>query len=280
MKFAKFSLFLTACSALISSSFATERVVSIGGDVTEILYALGAERQLIGRDSTSTVPQQAKMLPDIGYMRQLNTEGILSLKPTRIIATSAAQPSIVLEQVKSAGVHVDHIPLEYTPESVVAKIYQLGKLTDKQIQAATLAEKFTKEMQAVPNSPLNVNVLFLINRAGGNLMAAGKDTVADTAIRLIGAKNAMANSVRFAPLSQEGIIAANPDLVVLTSLSLQSFAAPEDVWQIPGLAHTNAGKHKRLVVVDDIAFLAFGLTIPTELQKMRHVAEQAEKEAK
>lgn len=106
-------------------------------------------------------------------------------------------------------------------------------------------------------------------------MAAGRETVADTAIRLIGATNAMGNTVRFAPISQEGVIAANPDLLVLTSQSLKSFASPDDVWKLPGLAHTNAGKHKRLVVVDDIAFMAFGLTIPHELKKMREAAEQA-----
>lgn len=57
---------------------ASERIVSIGGDVTEIVYALGAEQQLIARDSTSLHPQAAAALPDVGYMRQLNAEGILS----------------------------------------------------------------------------------------------------------------------------------------------------------------------------------------------------------
>lgn len=275
MKFAKFSLFLIACCSVFSSAFAQERVVSIGGDVTEILYALGAEQNIIGRDSTSTVPERVKDLPDIGYMRQLNTEGILALKPTHIIATQAAQPSIVLEQLKSAGVKVEQVPLQYTLESVVAKINRLGEITGKQPQAVELAEKFTKSIQAVNNSPLDVKILFVINRAGSNQMAAGKDTVADTAISLIGAKNAMANAVRFAPISQEGVIAANPDLLVLTTQSYQSFASPDDIWKLAGLAHTNAGKQKRLVVVDDIAFLAFGLTIPQELQKMRTAAEAA-----
>lgn len=273
MKFATFSLFLAACTALFQPVFAEERVVTIGGDVTEILYALGADGNLVGRDSTSVVPKVAKNLPDVGYMRQLNTEGILALKPTQIIATSAAQPSVVLEQLKSAGVKVEQVPLQYSPESVVAKIHQLGKLTHKSEQAASLAAHFTHEIANVPNSPLDLNILFIINRAGGNQMAAGRDTVADTAIRLIGAKNAMGGAVRFAPISQEGIIAANPDLVVMTNLSLESFQSPEEVWNLPGLAHTNAGKHKRLVVVDDIAFLAFGLTIPQELQKMRRAAE-------
>ncbi|AHG85626.1 hemin ABC transporter substrate-binding protein [Bibersteinia trehalosi Y31] len=275
MNFVKLPLFLSACFAFVNATYAQDRVISIGGDVTEILYALNAEQNLVGRDTTSTVPKAVQALPDVGYMRQLNAEGILALKPTHIIATQAAQPSIVLEQLADAGVKIEQVPLQYSVESVVEKIHQLGKITNKQPQAVALAEKFTKDIAAVKNSPLDVNILFVINRAGGNQMAAGKDTVADTAIRLIGAKNAMGNAMRFAPISQEGIIAANPDLVVLTSLSLQSFNSPDEIWNLPGLAHTNAGKHKRLVVVDDIAFLAFGLTMPQELHKMRLAAEQA-----
>lgn len=67
-------------SALFSTaSFAAEqRVISIGGDVTEIVYALNAQNLLVGRDSTSMTPKTVLSLPDVGYMRQLNAEGLLS----------------------------------------------------------------------------------------------------------------------------------------------------------------------------------------------------------
>ncbi|WP_165604901.1 ABC transporter substrate-binding protein, partial [Glaesserella parasuis] len=108
MPFIRFFCFLTACFAISITAQATnERVISIGGDVTEIIYALNAEQNLIGRDSTSLNPPQVKTLPDIGYMRQLNTEGILALKPTKVIASEVSQPSIVLEQLKSAGIQVE-----------------------------------------------------------------------------------------------------------------------------------------------------------------------------
>lgn len=275
MKLAKFFPHLAACLALASSSlFAQERVLSIGGDVTEIIYALGAEQTLIGRDSTSVVPEQAKTLPDVGYMRNLNTEGILALKPTRIIATQVAQPAIVLEQLKAAGVQVDQVPLKYSAESVVEKIHTIGKLVGKPEQAVTLAEKFTNEMAAVDGSPREVKILFILSRSGTNQMVAGKDTVADTAIQLVGAKNAMANSARFVPISQEGVIAANPDLIVITALGVESLGSLDKLWDLPGVAHTKAGKNKHAVVVDDIAFLAFGLNIPQELQKMRQAVEK------
>ncbi|WGE87266.1 ABC transporter substrate-binding protein [Actinobacillus equuli subsp. haemolyticus] len=100
MKLVKFLAFLTACIGL-NPAPAQERIVSIGGDVTEIIYALGAEQALVGRDSTSIAPLAAQQLPDVGYMRQLNVEGILALKPTKVISSDVARPSVVFEQLKS-----------------------------------------------------------------------------------------------------------------------------------------------------------------------------------
>ncbi|MGX3020746.1 heme/hemin ABC transporter substrate-binding protein [Ursidibacter sp. B-7004-1] len=276
MKLAKLFAYLTASITLFSTNLiAQERIISIGGDVTEIIYALNAEQQLVGRDSTSVIPERAKSLPDVGYMRQLNTEGILALKPNKIIATQVAQPAVVFEQLKAAGVTVEQVPFKYSVESVVEKITRIGELLNKQPEALTLSEKFTNEMKAVENSPRNVKVLFILTRAGHNQMVAGADTVADSAIKLVGAKNAMGNAARFVPISQEGVIAANPDLIVLTSLGVESLGSVDKLWELPGIAHTTAGKKKQVVVVDDIAFLAFGLTIPQELHKMRQAVEKA-----
>lgn len=277
MKFVK-KLFLVSSTVILSTvAMAQERIVSIGGDVTEIIYALNAEQNLVGRDSTSMIPQAVNALPDIGYMRQLNAEGILALKPTKVIATEVAQPSIVLEQLKSAGVTVDTIPFKYSAENVVEKIKKVGESLSKQTQAVTLAENFANELKAIPNSPLDVRILFVLNRAGANQTVAGKDTVADEAIKLIGAKNAMGNNVRFVPISQEGVIAANPDLIVMTRLGIQSLGSTEKVWELPGIAHTNAGKNKQLVIVEDIAFMSFGLTTPKALLTLRQAAEQVKK---
>ncbi|MFP3787446.1 ABC transporter substrate-binding protein, partial [Burkholderia sp. SIMBA_024] len=76
------TLCLALALALPFTAAAAERIVSIGGDVTEIAFALGAGDEIIARDSTSLQPEAVKPLPDVGYMRQLNAEGILALKPT------------------------------------------------------------------------------------------------------------------------------------------------------------------------------------------------------
>ncbi len=83
------------------SHAAVERLVTLGGDVTEIVYALHAEESLVARDSTSSWPPAAQKLPDVGYLRQLNAEGILALRPQLVLASAQAQPLAGLTQ--SAG---------------------------------------------------------------------------------------------------------------------------------------------------------------------------------
>ncbi len=94
---------LIALLALPFSLLAEERVVSIGGDITEIVYALGAQNTLVARDTTSLRPALATKLPDVGYMRQLNAEGILAMRPTLVLASELSKPSLALTQWKRRG---------------------------------------------------------------------------------------------------------------------------------------------------------------------------------
>lgn len=257
-------------------SFAQQRVIAIGGDVTEIIYALNAEQNLVARDSTSLVPAQVKALPDIGYMRQLNSEGILALKPTLVISSELAQPSVVLEQLKNAGVKVETVPVDNSAQGVVTKIERIGQILDKTTMAKALAEQFQQAMAKIPTTPLQTKILFIMSHSNTTPLVAGQQTVADTIITMSGAKNAVQGVARYTPLSQEGLITANPDLIVISQNSVESLGGLDKLWQLVGMAHTNAGKQQQAVVVDDVAFLTFGLNIPQELQKIRTAAELVE----
>ncbi len=69
------------------------RIVSIGGPVTEIVYALGADKDLVGVDTSSIYPEAATKLPQVGYQRMLSAEGVLALHPTLILASADAGTS-------------------------------------------------------------------------------------------------------------------------------------------------------------------------------------------
>ncbi|SFD32914.1 heme/hemin ABC transporter substrate-binding protein [Pragia fontium] len=257
----------------LSAQANNQRIVSIGGDVTEIVYALGAESQLVGRDATSTYPPQAQSLPDIGYMRQLNAEGILSLKPTLVLASDQSLPALALEQVKNSGVKVISIPGAPTLDNVTHKISAVAEALGRQQQGEKLITDYQQQLASLDKSKLTTKVLFVMNYSGATPMAAGQHTAADAIITIAGGSNAMQGFKKYRPLSQEGIIAAAPDLLLITTAGYASLGGEEKIWQLPGLNQTPAGKNKRLLVVDDLALLGFSLKTPSAIAELHKAME-------
>jgi len=260
--------------AAMFSSQAAERIVSIGGDVTEIVYALGAGNELVARDSTSTHPDKATKLPDVGYMRMLNAEGILSTKPTLVLSSELAQPSLALQQVAQSHVKVVRVPGSPTLDTVVKKIEVIANALGRQAEGEKLITDYRNQLKAVQGTPLHAKVLFIMSHGGMSSMAAGQNTAADSIITSAGAQNAMQGFSRYRPLSQEGIVAAAPDLLLLTGDGVKTLGGIDNVWKLPGLAMTPAGKNKRVLIVDDMALLGFGLETPAALARLRQAAEQ------
>lgn len=108
-------------------------------------------------------------------------------------------------------------------------------------------------------------------------MAAGGQTAADAIIRAAGGKNAMQGFNRYRPLSQEGVIAAQPDLILISRDGAKALGSPERVWTLPGMAQTPAAREKRVLVLDDMVLLGFTLGTPDALAALRSAAEQAQR---
>mgnify|MGYP002397398202 FL=1 len=82
-----------------------QRIVSVGGDVTEIIFALGLGDRVVAVDTTSQYPPDAvKEKKSVGYMRALSTEGVLSVAPTLIVASADAGPPEVVAALKGSTV--------------------------------------------------------------------------------------------------------------------------------------------------------------------------------
>lgn len=272
-----FSRRLAWCLALalaLPFAAAAERIVSIGGDVTEIAFALGAGDDVIARDSTSLQPEAVKQLPDVGYMRQLNAEGILALKPSLVLTTELAEPALVLKQLEESGVKVVRIPGDTTLQAVPAKIAVIAQALRRTDQGKQLSARYQQRLAQVNTSPLPVRVLFIMSHGGMTPMAAGQHTAADAIIAAAGLKNAMQGFNRYRPLSQEGVIASAPDLLLITTEGIKTLGDLQQLWKLPGIALTPAGKHRRVLVVDDMALLGFGLETPAALAELRNAAER------
>jgi iron complex transport system substrate-binding protein len=253
---------------------AAQKVVTLGGDVTEIVYALGAQSALVARDSTSMWPPQALQLPDVGYLRQLNAEGILATHPTTVLASVQAQPSLALSQVEQNSVTVVTVPGSNDVTVIDDKIKIVAAALHKEAEGENLRLSIKRELAALPKTPLNKRVLFILSHGGMTAMAAGQQTGADAAIRAAGLQNAMQGFNRYQPLSQEGVIASQPDLVVISADGVQSMGGEAGLWKLPGLAQTPAGRNKQVLLVDDMALLGFSIRTPDALRQLRNKAEQ------
>jgi iron complex transport system substrate-binding protein len=264
---------LVAALPLLAGA-AAQKVVTLGGDVTEIVYALGAQSALVARDSTSMWPQEALKLPDVGYLRQLNAEGILATRPTLVLASVQAQPSLALKQVEQNGVQVVTVPGSNDLAVIDEKVKIIAAALHKETEGEKLRQQMKAEIASLPKNQLNKRVLFILSHGGMSAMAAGQQTGADSAIHAAGLINAMQGFNRYQPLSQEGVIASLPDLVVISVEGVKSMGGEAGLWKLPGLAQTPAGRNKQVLMVDDMALLGFSIRTPEAINQLRQKAEQ------
>jgi len=272
-------LILSIALSLASlSAQAAERLLTIGGAVTEIVYALGKGDEIIANDITSYYPEAANKVPKVGYMRTLSAEGLLSMRPTLIIADAGAGPLNVLEQIRSAGVKVIQLQEGFTPEHVAANIRLIGK----QLQAANtekVATQYETAWQEVAGKVAtlknNPRVLFVLDHTGKNPQAAGDDTAANAVIQLIHAENVMARQFKgYKPLTAESMVAAAPEVIITTHEGVQASGGLEVFLDKPGLRMTPAGKAKRVISMDSLLMLGFTPRLPSLVADLSKAVRQ------
>ena len=192
-----------------------DRIVSIGGSVTEIIYALEQQHRLIARDTTSSFPAEVMTLPDVGYMRALSPEGVLSVTPNLIVAEEGSGPPEAIDLLKAASVSFVTVPDKFSSQGIIDKVLAVGWALGVESKAQALAKSLTLELAAA-EAAANVNdgsqkkVLFVLSVRGGRILASGTNTAADGIIRMAGAINAISEFEGYKLLSDEAIIAAAP----------------------------------------------------------------------
>lgn len=253
---------LLGLSAVHAAEGTADRIVAIGGSVTEIVYALGEEARLVGRDSTSVYPAEALKLPDSGYIRALSPEGVLSLNPDLILALDGAGPPPALEALKAAGVRMVTIPEGFDRKAIVDKIDAVGAALGVEAKAKALSDKvgasLDKAMAAAATKESKVRVLFVLSARGDRIMAAGSKTQADGIIGMAGAQNVLSGIEGYKPVSDEAIIEAAPDVILMMNGTGDHTASNETVLSLPAIAATPAGKARRIVRMDGMYLLGFG----------------------
>lgn len=241
----------------------TSRIVSIGGAVTEILYALGHGKNIVGVDTTSIYPAQAmKEKANVGYMRQLSAEGVLGLNPSVIIAIAGAGPKETINVLEAAKVPLVAIPDSYTEQGIVEKIKLIGDVVGATERAACLAARVHDDIAALDKIRAGIKtpkrILFMLSFINGRVMAAGRGTAADGIIRMAGAENVFHGHESYKQITDEAVIAARPDVIVTISRGGPADLSADTVFAQPALAATPAAAAKAFVSMDGLYLLGFG----------------------
>jgi iron complex transport system substrate-binding protein len=240
----------------------TSRIVAIGGDVTEILYALKAEGKIAAVDSTSQFPPEAlKDKKNVGYMRALSAEGVLSTSPSVILAAKDAGPPDVVAALKASAVPYLELPDDHTPESAVAKIRFIAKLVGAESAGDALAKTVEHDFAALAKDRAKitkpVRAIFVLTVQNGRATVAGTNTSADAVIKLAGAENAGAGIEGYKPLVEESAMQLAPDAIVTMRHSSSTFKA-DDILAVKGLQASPAGQNRRIIEMDGLYLLSFG----------------------
>lgn len=264
--FSLFAIFLAAPHADEQPS----RIVSLGGSVTEIVYALGQGDRLVARDTTSNYPPEANDLPDVGYIRRLSAEGVLSVGPDLILAEEGAGPPEVVAQLHQAGVPMVDVVETPTVEAIRQKILTVGKALGTEPGAKALADKVMQDLKAALETPVSTDksVLFILSMQGGRIMASGHDTAADGMIRLVGATNAMEGFSGYKTVTGEAVIEAAPDVILMMDRSGDHAMADDDLFAHPAIATTPAGENRAVIRMDGMRLLGFSVRTPEAAQEL------------
>ena len=261
----------SAAAQSVHSARPLERLISLGGGITEVVFALGAEQQLVGTDTTSLYPAAAQNTPKVGYLRSLSAEGLLSLRPTALVASADAGPPVVLNQLRTAGVRVELIPIDHTWAEVQRKVDAIGRATQKVPESRALQAQLDHEwrstMAAVtafkPTSP--PKVMFILAHTGSP-MVSGEGTAADAVIRFAGARNALTGFRGYRPMTAEAVAAAAPDVVLLTTQGIEAMGGADALWSRPEWRLTPAWRQRHarntLVHRDALELLGFTPRLP------------------
>ena len=239
------------------------RVVVAGGSLTEIIYYLEASKNLVARDVTSNYPSEARALPSIGYVRNLSTEGLLSLMPTLILGESDAGPPTVLDQLRKISVDFRIVSESHDMRGIIDKTTCVAKILGVEDELLELKlRELRSNIKKLKNTKIldkkKKKILLILMMRGTSPIIAGSNTAGDGFIKMTGNLNAFNDFEGWKPVGIEGILSVDPDVIIITERGFSGFENANDFLMQSGLSLTKAGKTGALIVADTMEMLGFG----------------------
>jgi iron complex transport system substrate-binding protein len=240
------------------------RIVSLWGNITETVFALGLGDNVVGRDVASSFVE-AEEVPVVTRAHDVSPESVLSLRPTVVLADPTIGPPEAITQIRNAGVPVVVVDEVVTIDGIGHRIRQIAQALGVADAGEVLADEAAVEIEAVQEGIPDgdrprVAFLYMRGQAGVYLLA-GPGSGADAMIEAAGGEDAgtaIGLDRPFTPITTEALAEAQPDVILMTTTGLESVGGLAGLVEIPGIAQTPAGREGRVVTVEDGLLYSFG----------------------
>lgn len=251
----------------------TDRVLALdmAGSLAATVWGLGFGDRLIGRDGSTSFPGTEKLPLVTVDGHSINAESVLALRPSVVITDGAIGPRDVVEQLRDAGIAVVFIDSDRSFQGAQDMARRVGEVFGVPSTGEELASRIASDIAAaeaeisrfVPvEKDRRVSMLFLYLRgSSGVYYLFGEESGVGDLVEGLGGIDLVARlgwgGMR--PLTDEAIVAANPDLILVMTSGIESVGGVDGLLQQkPAIALTSAGKHRRFVDMADGDVLSFG----------------------
>lgn len=267
------ALCMLATGIAYAGSLPAQRVVSLGGSVTEIIYDLQQGQRLVADDGSSLYPEAATLLPSVGYYRSVSLEGVVAQRPDLVLASENAGPPKTMQRLKDLGLNVHMVSDQPSLDSLYQRIQQIALTLQVPLAGEQLNERIKAELAAAQaiNSPVR-RALVLVNRTGP-LLGAGSDTAAAQVLELAGLHNVLSAQTGYKPVSAEGLAALAPEVIIITKASALASGGMDAFKARAGVSSTPAAQTGRVVAMDDLLILGLGPRVAQSVRQLKTAAK-------
>ncbi len=244
------------------------RIVSLNGDLTEIIFELGLGENIVAVDITTSYPPEAAALGEegnlVGFGQALSPEAVLRFDPTLVIGDEQVAPPEAIEQLRGAGVPVVILELQTTLDGIATKIGQVAEILAVPAEGQALTERVMADIDAARSLAASAEstpkVAYIYVRGPQIVLLFGEDMATQAMIEGAGAIDAgvAAGVVGPASLTPEALVAAAPDVIVLSAGGLESLGGIDALLEIPGIAETPAGRDRAFLPFEEAYFFNLG----------------------
>ena len=249
-----------------------KRIITLSSALTETADALGFAGAIAAVDVTSQYPAYIQKLPKVSKNRSVSAEGLMAYSPELVLAPEGHISKQLQYQLKSAGIKLAIIPQEYSVKGAYTFIRAVAAALGVPEKGEALVKQTEIRVNAalaqVKKATTHPKVLFIYARGAGTMSVAGKGSNLDAIITLAGGKNAVQEFSDFKPYSTEAMIKANPDILLLFDFGASSLGGANAVLKLPGVSLTNAGKNKRVVVMDGSLLINFSVRLGQAISEL------------